>query len=194
MLGKIRLSVGFSGAPETMTNHSLPTGSISPWVFKICYLDWLYPPSVQQSHSCFLSCRSLQFSLLPGRTHFSCVSPQVFPFLFCKHYKIWQKPVDLVGSLHIQFPSMKTCQRRWMIGRRGERGSGISMLAARHDDDDESSSKWSKSFSPHFHHTCLSSSIGFPVVSIFLAFKRVEQWAKRIFTSLGVQGWLNVRI
>ena len=27
-------------------------------------------------------------------------------------------------------------QRRWMIGRRGERGSGISVLAARHDDDD----------------------------------------------------------
>ena len=32
--------------------------------------------------------------------------------------------------------SLKTCRRRWMIGRRGERGSGISMLAARHDDDD----------------------------------------------------------
>ena len=28
----------------------------------------------------------------------------------------------------------KTCQRRWMIGRRGERGSVISVLAARHDD------------------------------------------------------------
>ena len=31
----------------------------------------------------------------------------------------------------------KTCQRRWIIGRRGERGSGISVLAARHDDDDD---------------------------------------------------------
>ena len=28
-------------------------------------------------------------------------------------------------------------QRWWMIGRCGERGSGISVLAARHDDDDE---------------------------------------------------------
>ena len=27
--------------------------------------------------------------------------------------------------------------RRWMIGRNGERGSGISALAARHDDDDD---------------------------------------------------------
>ena len=31
---------------------------------------------------------------------------------------------------------LKTCQRRWMIGRNGERGSGISVLAARHDDDE----------------------------------------------------------
>ena len=28
-------------------------------------------------------------------------------------------------------------QRRWAIGRSGERGSEISMLAARHDDDDD---------------------------------------------------------
>ena len=33
--------------------------------------------------------------------------------------------------------NLKTCQRRWMIGRSGERGSGISVLAARHDDDDD---------------------------------------------------------
>ena len=35
--------------------------------------------------------------------------------------------------------NLKTCQSRWMIGRRGERGSGISVLAVRHDDDDENS-------------------------------------------------------
>ena len=33
--------------------------------------------------------------------------------------------------------TLKTCQRRWMIGRCGERGSGISVLAARHDDEDD---------------------------------------------------------
>ena len=33
--------------------------------------------------------------------------------------------------------ALKTYQRRWMIGRSGERGSGISVLAARHDDDDD---------------------------------------------------------
>ena len=33
-----------------------------------------------------------------------------------------------------------TCQRRWTIGRSGKRGSGISVLAAQHDDDDDYSS------------------------------------------------------
>ena len=31
----------FSGAPETLPNHSLPTGSISPQVFYIYCLNWL---------------------------------------------------------------------------------------------------------------------------------------------------------
>ena len=34
----------------------------------------------------------------------------------------------------------KTWQRRWTIGRSGERGSGISVLPVRHDDDVEKSS------------------------------------------------------
>ena len=33
--------------------------------------------------------------------------------------------------------ALKTCQRRWMIGRSGERGSGISVLAVWHDHDDD---------------------------------------------------------
>ena len=33
--------------------------------------------------------------------------------------------------------ALKTSQRRWAIGRSGERGSRISMLTARHDDDDD---------------------------------------------------------
>ena len=33
--------------------------------------------------------------------------------------------------------TLKTCQRRWMIGGRGERGSGMYVLATRHDDDDD---------------------------------------------------------
>ena len=37
---------------------------------------------------------------------------------------------------------LKTCLGWWTIGRSGERGSGISVLPARHDDDDD----W-----PHFY-------------------------------------------
>ena len=33
--------------------------------------------------------------------------------------------------------ALKTCLRRWMIGRSGERGLGISVLVARYDDDDD---------------------------------------------------------
>ena len=39
--------------------------------------------------------------------------------------------------VRIQDVALKTCQRRWMIGRSSERGSGISVLAAHDDDDDE---------------------------------------------------------
>ena len=35
--------------------------------------------------------------------------------------------------------TLKTCQRWWIIGRSGESGSGISVLVARHDDDDSCS-------------------------------------------------------
>ena len=40
--------------------------------------------------------------------------------------------------VRIRDVTLKTCQGRWTIGRSGERGSGISVPAARHDDDDES--------------------------------------------------------
>ena len=39
--------------------------------------------------------------------------------------------------VRIQDVALKTCQRRWTIGRSDKRGSGISVLAARHDDDDD---------------------------------------------------------
>ena len=44
--------------------------------------------------------------------------------------------------VRIQDVALKTCQRRWTIGRSGERGSGISVLAARHDDDDVGQIIW----------------------------------------------------
>ena len=39
--------------------------------------------------------------------------------------------------VRIRDVALKTCQKRWMIGRSGERGLCISVLAARADDDDD---------------------------------------------------------
>ena len=53
-----------------------------------------------------------------------------------------QKPDDQLehtysSYVRIRDVALKTCQRRWTIGRSGERGSGISVLAAHDDDDDD---------------------------------------------------------
>ena len=39
--------------------------------------------------------------------------------------------------VRIRDVALKTCQRRWMMGRSGERESGISVQAVWHDDDDD---------------------------------------------------------
>ena len=41
--------------------------------------------------------------------------------------------------VRIRDVALKIWKRRWMIGRSGEKGPGISVLAARHDDDDDES-------------------------------------------------------
>ena len=53
-----------------------------------------------------------------------------------------QKPDDLhehtfSNYVRIRDVALKTCRRRWTIGKSGERGSGISVQPARHDDDDD---------------------------------------------------------
>ena len=48
----------------------------------------------------------------------------------------WPYSWCLVGCCR-QDLALKTSQKRWMIGRSGERGSGISVLAARNDGDDD---------------------------------------------------------
>ena len=51
----------------------------------------------------------------------------------------WDDQHELTYSSYVRTRdvTLKTCRRRWMIGRNGERRSGISAQAARHDDDDE---------------------------------------------------------
>ena len=69
----------------------------------------------------------------------------------------WDDQHELTYSNYVrtQDVTLKTCRRRWMIGRDGERGSGISALAARHDDDDEMQSVLSRIW------TCVAKSISY---------------------------------
>ena len=46
------------------------------------------------------------------------------------------------SSVRIRGVALRTCRKRWTIGLGGERGSGISVLMARQDDDDDCSLFW----------------------------------------------------
>ena len=54
--------------------------------------------------------------------------------------------------VRIRDVAQKTCQKRWMIGRSGDRGSGISVQAARHDDDESPWWKFIKTETLTFHY------------------------------------------
>ena len=56
--------------------------------------------------------------------------------------------------------TLKTCRRRWIIGRSGERGSGISVLAARHDDDDLYICKWASTYPSIYIYIYIYISMG----------------------------------
>ena len=56
------------------------------------------------------------------------------------------------SSVRIRDVALKTCQRRWTIGRSGERGLGISVLAARHDDDDDDCCCCCSCYRYHYYH------------------------------------------
>ena len=44
--------------------------------------------------------------------------------------------------VRIRDVALNTCQKRWTIGRSGERGLGISVLVAQDDDDDDDEYKY----------------------------------------------------
>ena len=48
-----------------------------------------------------------------------------------------QLEITYSGYVRIRDVALKTWRRRWTIGRSGERGSGLSVLVARHDDDND---------------------------------------------------------
>ena len=62
--------------------------------------------------------------------------------------------------VRIRDVALKTYQRRWTIGRSGERGSGISVPAARHDDDDDDWSLGCKVGTQSILVFCVSGTAG----------------------------------
>ena len=61
--------------------------------------------------------------------------------------------------VRIQVVVLKTYLGRWTIGRSGERGSGISVLPARYDDDDDITKKTMKFKLESFSHSQIEASI-----------------------------------
>ena len=63
---------------------------------------------------------------------YSCGSPHM-------DVQEWDDQHELTYSSYVRTRdvTLKTCRRRWLIGRNGERRSGISAQTARHDDDDD---------------------------------------------------------
>ena len=74
-----------------------------------------------------------------GRAHKRC-TPCGPPLM---DVQVWDDQHEPTYSSYVRtrVVILKTCRRRWVIGRNGERRSGISAQTARHDDDDEGS--WS---------------------------------------------------
>ena len=70
-----------------------------------------------------------------GRTHKWCtlMDPHTWP---CKS-RTTSTNIHSATMWGYRMLSLRTCLGRWTIGRSGERGSGISVLPARHDDDDD---------------------------------------------------------
>ena len=65
------------------------------------------------------------------------------------------------SSVMIWDVALRTYQKRWLIGRSGERGSGISVLVARHDDDDDiykHTQKESQDTHSHIHREKITMS------------------------------------
>ena len=73
--------------------------------------------------------------------------------------------------VRIRDVALKTCQKRRMIGRSGERGLGISELGARYDDDDDDD----YIFPNGFYYEILNDTISFKFIEK-LPFYFIEQF------------------
>ena len=87
------------------------------------------------SRSCWNGTSALQPEEITSKgTTVSCVYYQwEYPYEK-KSGNLFNDPRTYSSSVRIRDVALGICQKRWTIGRSGEKGSGISVLAARHDD------------------------------------------------------------
>ena len=83
------------------------------------------------------------------------------------------------SCVRIRDVALKTCQRRWTIGRSGERGSEISVLAARHDDYDD--------MIYNFVHNLLMKLVRNLIINVPLGIKR----PKAACHAIKINQWIN---
>ena len=91
------------------------------------------------------------------------------------------------SSVRIRCVALKTCLRWWTIRRSGERGSGISVLAAWHDNDDDDGDLLSRFLRGEFLNNVKDSSPPYHLYTTgrrivrFMSFQKVlvlwEMWA-----------------
>ena len=102
--------------------------------------------------------------------------------------------------VRIRDEALKTCQRWWMIGRGGDRGSGISMLAARHDGDIYIHSCGNSCYlfwSLKWHATSYSKDLGnlflfSRQLSLYFQLKGNKFQALNFWTILLVDHWISL--
>ena len=112
------------------------------------------------------------------------------------------------SSVRIRDVALRTCQKRWTIWRSDERGSGISALAARHDDDDDYEAMMRIPFCSYFPYlayfvACFTQRLSskemksltgvyilYEAVSVSLCFKALgKKWICLISSQLWLNSW-----
>ena len=116
-------------------------GNYTRMLWAILDMSWRQHPTRHQLYAQLLSvAKTIQVrrrTLLEkqGRTYQWCtpMEPRIWP----SKSRTTSSNIYTAAYMRIRDIVLKTCQKRWMIGRSGERGSGISVLAARYDDGDD---------------------------------------------------------
>ena len=156
-------------------------------LFKFCswfFEHWRQGFNLSRTRPFFIRAKSDTVCLCGLSVGHGYLSMAVLILIYRSHSYRWAavwpgKSRTTSSNIHtacgIRYVALKTGQRRWTIGRSGERGSGISVLAARHDDDDTQIVR--KFF---FRWSCMAMSKTRNKFSLFKTFSSIQICFKRM--------------